>query len=191
MLLGDREERRDHCYRLWRLLDAAGAELGLGVPVYLVVTRLDDLPGFDAFMKSLPTGAEDQVLGLLIDDPDRFGGSDEERARLIRPMFERMSSLRLGILRRQERAGERRGVFEFAQHFAELEEAINTMAGLLAERNVMQHPVMVRGIFCVGGGNGAAFTRDFFSRFLLQDHGLLHHWNAASHGPSLNASSPQ
>lgn len=187
LLLGDPQQRRDHSYNLRRMLDAAGAELGLAVPVYLVVTRLDGLPGFDAFYNSLPPGTADQALGLLIDDPDAFGGSAEDRAGLIAPMFERMKNLRLGILRREQRPSARRGVFEFSQHFARLEDAINAMAGFLAERNVMQHPVMLRGIFCAGGGNNAAFTKDFFDRFLLQDHGLLHRWNPEPREPSLSA----
>ncbi len=178
LLLGNEQERRDHSFHLRRLLESAGAELALSVPVYLLVTRLDNLPGFDAFIKSLPPGVENQGLGLLIDDPVSFGGSADDRAKAIRPMFERMKSLRHGILRREARATSRRGVFDFGQDFARLEDAINTVAGLLTERNALQHPIMLRGIFCVGGGNGAAFTKDFFNRFLVQDHGLLQHWNA-------------
>lgn len=178
LLLGDAQERRDHTFHLRRLLDAAGAELGLDVPVYFVVTRLESLPGFDAFMDSLPPGTKDQALGLLIDDPRQFGGGEVDRGQAIRPMFERMKSLRLGILRREARTNVRRGVFEFGQSFAQLESAIHIVAGLLAERNVLQHPVMLRGIFFVGDGKNTAFMRDFFDRFLVQDHGLLHHWNA-------------
>ena len=67
-LVGDRPEQlEDKAKRLRSRLEELGSELGSVLPVYLLLTKADVLPGFGEFYAELPEGASDHVWGATID----------------------------------------------------------------------------------------------------------------------------
>ena len=175
-VLRDRSACQDQGLALRRLLDQAATTLNMALPVYLLVTRLDDIPGFAEFKAALPEGVDHQAVGHLIEDPVDFAGDQALRAETLRPIFDRFLSLRLGMLRCQTDALGRRGVFEFISGFVDLAQGTSTMIDLLTAPTERRHQTRLRGVFWVANGMAPAFYRDLFGRFLPQDAPLSLIW---------------
>ena len=175
-ILLDETARRDQAYALRRLLDKAATMLGVTVPVYLLITRLDDIAGFASFKASLPQGIERQVIGHLVEDQDQFSGDKAVQEAAVKPIFDRFSSLRLGMLRHEVQIERKRGIFDFVRGFNALSNGVSAMIDLLTAPTELQHDVRLRGIFWVANGATPAFYQDLFSRFLPQDHPLPFQW---------------
>ncbi len=167
---------RERGYAIRRLLDVATTTLNITVPVYLLITRLDDLPGFTAFREALPSGADRQIMGHLIEDPSRFANNRMLLATALQSMQQRFHKLRLGMLRHETKASVKRGVFDFTRGLQTAIDGMSAAVDCLAGQNDLQNDVMLRGLFLTANGQDPAFYRDMFERFLPQDHPLSHRW---------------
>lgn len=175
-VLQDETARRDQAYALRRLLDQATTMLKVTVPVYLVITRLDDIPGFAEFKAALPPRTDQQVIGHLVEEPAEFAGDKGLQTHAIQPIIDRFLSLRLGMLRHETDPARKQGIFDFMGGFTSLGEGTSAMIDLLTAPTELQHEVRLRGVFWVANGALPAFYRDLFDRFLPQDQPLSHHW---------------
>lgn len=177
---------REQGYAIRRLLDLATMTLNVTVPVYLLITRLDDLPGFVDFRAALPSGTDRQVMGHLIEDPSRFSDNRLLLATALQSMHLRFHKLRLGMLRQEARIASKRGVFDFVHGLTKVIGGMSTMVDCLTMQNDLQSDVRLRGIFMTADGQTPAFYQDLFERFLPQDESLSHQW-VANEGESLKA----
>jgi hypothetical protein len=167
------DELREHGLRLRRVLDEAMKYLQLQLPVYIIVTRCDDLSGFAEFLEGLPKEARGQVLGYRHD----MGLSQEGPPQaLIEKVFEdmrlRLHTIRLGLLKNEGNPTRRRGVFEFVEAFAGLKPGLALLFKLVFEENPFQRTPQWRGLYFAGTGKHPAFVDDFFTRFLPADQPL-------------------
>jgi|GEM_PF-4553785 len=175
-VLHDPSMCRERGYAIRRLLDLATTKLNITVPVYLLITRLDDLPGFADFRAALPSGTDRQVMGHLIDDPSRFSDNRVLLATALQSMHLRFHKLRLGMLRHEADAASKRGVFDFIHGLTKAIGGISAMVDCLTTQNDLQNDVRLRGLFMTADGLEPAFYRDLFERFLPQDQPLSHRW---------------
>ncbi len=180
-LRGSSEQVRDYGLRLRRMIDEAMKGLGVHLPIYLIVTRCDALPGFPAFVGGLPKPVGSQVLGHLVEPylPGRTI-SREEVERIFDDIRMRMHSMRLGLLRDQTDPLKRKGIFEFVESFAGLQPGLTTMVGVLVEDNPFQHTPRLRGLYFTGTQRDTAFVDDLFTRFMPRDQPLARRWHGAS-----------
>jgi type VI secretion system protein ImpL len=161
--------------------------LGIDVPVYLMVTRCDTLPGFMEFFSDQRSPAErGQVLGFTLplhgkDDPVALSSKrlDELAAALSHRMYRRVQ----GRAHTEARAS----MYMFPQWFAGLRSALLPVLGRLFARNRFMDQVSVRGVFFVSAaeavlvqgtdmpyaaaptGQRGFFLRDFVRNILLPD----------------------
>lgn len=167
---------RERGYAIRRLLDLATTRLHVTAPVYLLITRLDDLPGFTDFRAALPSGTDRQVMGHLIEDPSGFTDNRVLLANALQSMHLRFHKLRLGMLRHQMEAASKRGVFDFIHGLTKVIGGISAIVDCLTTENDLQNDVRLRGLFMTADGQEPAFYRDLFERFLPQDQPLSHMW---------------
>jgi type IV/VI secretion system ImpK/VasF family protein len=176
-LLGDASVAADTGLRLRRLVDECMHELQLELPVYVLVTGLEQLPGYAVLSNALSIEALVQAIGWRLgehpaSDFDALACFDQQIAELI----ERLHALRLTLLAGERRMDGRRGVFDFVQSISGLHDGLRQFIGSLLEHRAAQHVPHWRGLYMVAGAlperRGGSFVADLFARFLPADQPL-------------------
>ena len=114
-------------------LEEITREIGLDLPLSVMVTQLDRVDGFEAFVSRLPRPMQSAPFGWALEraDGDRDAIRDLDRG--LGAIVERLVGLRVAILDRGVPAGDRRGVFGFpfalGALLVNLRPAIRTLAG--------------------------------------------------------------
>lgn len=180
-LLSAPEGLRNYSLSLRRLMDEAMEQLQVNAPVYMVVSKLDSLPGFYATFRSLPEGVRDQVLGERIDPAPQRGENPWDRIGTIFDSLRiRFHTIRLSLLKREADPRQRKQIFEFVESLSRLREGIVSVSRILLEDNQFQHKPKLRGIYFTATGAEPAFINDLFSSFLPADQPLAERrpqWN--------------
>jgi type VI secretion system protein ImpL len=171
-------------------VDEALGFLGIDVPVYLVVTRCDTLPGFMEYFSDQRGSERGQVLGFTL--PMR--GKDDPVALCTKHFDALAGDLSHRMYRRvQGRAHvEARGsTYMFPQWFTGLRAALLAVVGRLFARNRFMDQVSARGVYFVSAaealvlqgqempyasaptGERGFFLRDLVRNIFLPDRELL------------------
>ncbi|MGI9434735.1 MAG: type VI secretion protein IcmF/TssM N-terminal domain-containing protein [Geminicoccaceae bacterium] len=175
----DEGARKHQTEALHRLLEHAMTALKAPVPVYLLITRMDDIAGFTAFKAALPPGFEQQAIGHVVEDPQGFARDREKRTAALQPILDRLSSLRLGMLRAAGDALGRQGLFDFFHGFSVLAGGTSAIIDRLMSSSEHRPDIRLRGIFWLANGVEPAFYQDLFARFLPGDHSLAPLWSSS------------
>jgi type VI secretion system protein ImpL len=176
-LLGDGEALKETSMRLRRLVDESMEHLQVQLPVYVLVTGLESLPGYSAFRGALPAEAFTQAMGWRLPENEAVSaGTSAKFDNLFAPMAERLHALRLTALAAQHEIKGRRGVFEFVQSISRIRDGLRQFVSLLLEDNPFQRTPRWRGLYFVGAPSveapAGAFVADLFTRFLPIDQPL-------------------
>jgi len=78
-LAGDDVSIREHGREIRKRLAEVRAETGLKLPVYLMITKVDLMPGFESFFGDLNAREREQVWGATLGTADRVDGVTVER----------------------------------------------------------------------------------------------------------------
>ncbi|GIV53603.1 MAG: hypothetical protein KatS3mg039_0121 [Candidatus Kapaibacterium sp.] len=124
------DERRVYAERLAEQLRGIARRLGMTLPVYVVVTHADHLPGFSAFVEALPAKERQHVFGW--NSPyapealfKRSWGQDAMAA-----VLERISAVQYDLLARSQRPIELFGVYDsFRQLVEPAQEWLDSLFG--------------------------------------------------------------
>jgi type VI secretion system protein ImpL len=161
---------------LRRLIDEAAEHLRLQLPVYLVVTGLDQLPGYDTLRAALPAEALAQALGHRLPAAPQPGASAGARlAELFDPLMLRLHALRMALLREAREAPQRQAVHGFVEQLRALRPGLELLVQALFDEAHGPRPLRWRGLYFVAAGAqpaGPAFVADLFRRFLPADQPL-------------------
>ncbi len=176
-LLAQGDTLKDASMRLRRLVDESMEHLRVQLPVYVMVTGLEQLPGYSAFRAAVPAEAFVQAMGWRLPENEAVSaGTSAKFDNLFAPMAERLHALRLTALAAQHEVKGRRGVFEFVQSITRLQGGLRQFVSLLLEDNPFQRTPRWRGLYFVGGQGpdtpAGAFVADLFTRFLPADQPL-------------------
>ncbi|MEO8811210.1 MAG: type VI secretion system protein, partial [Rhodanobacter sp.] len=176
-VLGDAEALKETSMRLRRLVDESMEHLQIQLPVYVLVTGLESLPGYAAFRAALPAEAFNQALGWRLPENEIVSaGTSDKLDSFFAPMVDRLHALRQTALAAQHEVAGRRGVFEFVQSITQMQDGLRQVVGLLLENNPFQRTPRWRGMYFVGAPTahapGGAFVADLFTRFLPVDQPL-------------------
>ncbi len=133
-----------------RLQDAQRA-LGLRVPLYLIVTKCDLLPGFQDFCDAVPAGAREESFGwanpYALDSAFSAAWIDEAFASLSDDLFR----LQVELLAREEAASPE-GLFHFSRPFRALHAPLRAFITELCRESTYQESFFFRGIYFTGDG---------------------------------------
>jgi type VI secretion system protein ImpL len=159
------------------------------LPVYLVVTGLEQLAGYAALRGALPPEVLAQAIGhrLAWSPP----GHDTAAARLdasFDPMARQLHALRMALLREQPSASARLAIHEFVEAMRSLQPALRQVADALFEsRGWGSRGLRWRGLYftaAASGAAGGAFVNDLFAHFLPADQPLVRPGRPAAPGAS-------
>ncbi|MDK4198359.1 type VI secretion system membrane subunit TssM [Pseudomonas sp. HR1] len=127
-------------------LNEVARELKVEVPVYLVLTQADHLPGFDAFFDGLSREENEQVLGTTFREAQN--GTDPG---VLRQEFEELlRRLNSQVIPRihQERDGQRRGqILDFPHQLGRLGDGLALFVELAFAGNRYQRAAQLRGFY--------------------------------------------
>lgn len=160
-------ERADDCADHLRLL----------LPIYLVVTGLEQLDGYELVRSALPAAVLEQAVGHRVGAPHgltvtaRFEALFEELAR-------RLGALRMALLREQEDPLRKLAAHRFVEQLGALAPGMQTAVERLFGPQRASEGLRWRGIYLTAAagdsGSSSAFVWDLFAHFLPADQPLAH-----------------
>jgi type VI secretion system protein ImpL len=163
-----------HADRLHRLADEASRRLQLQLPVYVVVTGLEALPGHAAFRSALPASVFRRVLGwrhvAVIED----GVLDARMEVHADAAVARLVSTAQAVLATERDTRRRREAFAFVQSLYGLQRGLRDFLERLQANEVHgDRRLHWQGLYITGGSRNDApsgdFVDDLFNRFLPAD----------------------
>jgi type VI secretion system protein ImpL len=177
-LLGDARTREAGAQRLRTLVHEAADHLRIQLPVYLVVTGLERLDGYQSVRTALPAEVLAQVLG------HRLGSDVAPRSPagvhldgLFGEIVQRLRALRMGLFRAQQRPAQRQAIHAFVEQVRALQPGLHATADCLFGNGRAPRAPRWRGLYLTASpsnGVGGAFAQDLFDRFLPGDQPLAH-----------------
>jgi type VI secretion system protein ImpL len=173
---GDSERLDAQIQLLRRRLDDLSRGLRLVFPVYVVVTKIDLIHGFEEFFGDLTGAARDQVWGATLSGalmaetaPEKL--FDQEFQLLFHTLLKR----RMPRLVREERPDRMGGIYLFPLEFHALRARLRRcIQGLLAP-GAYEHGPLLRGLYFASGGGAPAtpyFLANLFLNVIIPDYAI-------------------
>ncbi len=152
----------------------AASKMQLQLPLYIVLTGLDALPGYAAFRATLPSAVLHRALGVR---PPGTPASTQDEGRMdvhLNDLIERLQTTALAVLAAQRDARGRREVFDFVQSLPSFQRGLQTFVDhVLARETVVARRLLWCGLYLTAdakaGRPGGDFADDLFVRFLPGD----------------------
>jgi len=161
---------------LRRRLNEIRVELGVDPPVYLVLTKADQLEGFAETVRVLPAAWREQVVGWT-NEQRRLADPEARVSEALTACATRIDSFLHELLLREPDPARQRRIFVFPDQLAVLARAVARFAGVAFRRDAHSEGApFLRGVYlaCAKGADGAEplFLRDFFLDVVRGDEGL-------------------
>ncbi|SCK61361.1 ImcF-related N-terminal domain-containing protein [Variovorax sp. HW608] len=164
--------------RLRALVYDAAEHLRIQLPVYLVVTGLERLGGFDALRAALPAGVLEQALGHRLHNgaAPRVPAATQLDG-LFSEIMQRMHALRMALFRAERSPAERHATHAFVEQLRSLQPGLRSTVDVLFGYGAGPRSPRWRGLYLAAtpsDGSAGAFALDLFTRFLPSDQPLAH-----------------
>lgn len=160
--------------RLYDMVDEAVQTLHLQLPLYVVVTGLESLPGYGAFRQTLPAAALRRALGWRV-APSRLDSAAGGRLPvLVGGTMERLRVVATAALAERRDPHGRRQAFEFLWSLYGLQDGLELfLSQLLSGPSIAGRRLHWCGTYFTAGPQneapGGDFVEDLFQRFLPGD----------------------
>ncbi|MEO0558137.1 MAG: type VI secretion system membrane subunit TssM [Bacteroidota bacterium] len=149
-LLGDERELEEHAENVRRRVDELVERLGLRLPVYLVVTKSDLVPGFVEFFGELDREAREQVWGATV-EPYSTADPAEVVEREFDTLLDALRPHRNARLSRNLRREERQRVYDFPLEFGALRDRLATFSAIVFAPSPLADGPLFRGFYFTSG----------------------------------------
>jgi len=170
--------RDDLARRLRALIHDTAEHLRIQLPVYLVVTGLERLEGFDALRSALPAGVLEQALGhRLHNGAAPRVPADAQLDGLYGEIMQRMHALRMALFRAERSPAQRQAIHAFVEQLRSLQPGLRSTADVLFGYGAGPRSPRWRGLYFIAtpsNGSAGAFAQDLFTHFLPSDQPLAH-----------------
>ncbi|WPB73956.1 type VI secretion system protein [Archangium violaceum] len=161
---------------LFKGLQSLRGALGMRVPVYVVITRSDVIPGFTSFCRTLPPGRRDEMLGWSSpyspQEPYASAWVDEA----FQVIHRELCGLQLELLADgRGKQPDREAAFLFPSELRALAGPVRRLLDVLFQSSVFTQPTLLRGLYFCGDpeaegatGPGAPARAPVFVTHLLE-----------------------
>ncbi|MBP6897963.1 hypothetical protein ABIC63_005812 [Pseudacidovorax sp. 1753] len=163
-LLRDGTARTERLARLSHLAHQACGALGLALPVHLVVTQMQALPGYASFEALLPPEAFRQPWGMRHPGTGRGARPEDLLAPVFEPLMDRLHALRLGMLLDAPPMPMRRDMHEFVEQVRSLRAGLCQWLDMLTDGPPPSPLPHWQGLFFTASRPDAAFTAGLLGR---------------------------
>ena len=145
-------EREDHVEKARRRLNELTRDLRVQLPVYLMVTKCDTIPGFTEYFDDLTQEGRAQVWGVTFPYEQTLDGSAPDA---FAPEFDAlMARLNARIFARleEEKGARRRGtIFAFPQQMAALRDLLVQFVSDVFTSSHIDAQILLRGVYFTSG----------------------------------------
>ena len=128
-------------------------QLGLRLPVYLLITKMDMVGGFDECFESLPRSDRDQVWGVTFPLGATAGGDAQASSMdaAFTALLGRLSDMVLDRLHRESDLKRRSRIHGFPQEMALLRAPLSALDDAMRADSKLDPQPMLRGIYFISG----------------------------------------
>ena len=116
------------------------------IPIYLVITKSDKIPGFNEYFSSISKSEKDEVFGITFDNP-----SDNIDSKLLNEKFtkliSRINSSVLDKLYTEMHDENKNNIYLFSNSITNLFEKMNIFTDICFAQTRYRKPLMLRGIY--------------------------------------------
>ncbi|TVP91891.1 MAG: type VI secretion system membrane subunit TssM, partial [Pseudomonadaceae bacterium] len=135
-------------------------QLGVEVPVYLVLSKVDKVPGFEAFFDALSSDERDQVFGHSFSQ-DQDGTQADTVQLMFSDLLKRLHNQVISRLH-QERDVQRRGrILDFPQQLGQLGDRLALFIELAFAGNRYQRASRLRGFYLTSAPHQVSDMPDY------------------------------
>jgi type VI secretion system protein ImpL len=129
--------------------------LGMPVPVYVIVTRLDRVPHFAEYVHNLSDGEVNQVLGSPLPRSEASAGVYAEQASrtlaaVVDGLVYTLGEFRVEMLNRENEPANVAGVYEFPREFGKLRKNLNQYLVEVCKPSQLSANPYLRGFYFTG-----------------------------------------
>ncbi len=137
--------------RVRERIDEVAERLKMVVPIYVLFTKCDLVPGFVESFADLRKQERGQIWGATL----RLHGERRPPRELFEEGFDELVAIvekrALGRLGQERNLGARQRIFEFPQQMLALRQNLAEFVGTLLEENVYQETPILRGVYFTSG----------------------------------------
>jgi len=152
-LLGQTEtEATRHAEALRARVQELYSQLGVRLPIYVLVTKADLVAGFNEFFANLTKEGRDQVWGVTF-PADDAAGTDALKTlpAQLAALQQRIGGQLIGRLQEEADLGHRGLIAAFDQQFALVNRLLDTFLQRVFASSGYDHPLLVRGVYFTSG----------------------------------------
>ncbi len=149
-LLGDELDLEDHADNIRRRVDELVQRLGLRLPVYLVITKTDLIPGFVEFFGELDRDGREQIWGATV-EPYSTADPAEVVEREFDGIMDALRPHRNARLSRNLRREERQRVYDFPLELASMRDRLARFSSVVFAPNPLSEGPLFRGFYFTSG----------------------------------------
>lgn len=130
-------------------------QLGLRLPVYVVVTKTDLIPGFQEFCGSIPLGAKQQMFGWSSPYSDK-DFSPRWVAEAIASVSERIRHITMDVCCEDLSGQSTDSLFVFPYEFEKISDNLELYLRQIFQKEAYRTPLLLRGIYFCGDSQRAS-----------------------------------
>ncbi|MBD8496350.1 type VI secretion system membrane subunit TssM [Pseudomonas syringae] len=153
LLLGSDEERAAHAVAIRSRVQELHDQLGVRFPIYLMLTKLDLLPGFMEFFDALSKEERAQVWGttFVLDDGKQAAGPLQDFPAEFAALEQRLNERLVERLQQERDPARRDLIYGFSQQFAALRQALQSFLEGVFRPNPYEERPLLRGVYFTSG----------------------------------------
>lgn len=141
------EERHAHAQAIQSRIQELYEQLGVQVPIYVLLTKFDLLHGFMEYFEELDQNERAQVWGATFDLETSQSGATEYLDDELSGLEQRLHSQLLQKMDRQRSRQRREAIYTFPQQFSALRGTISNFVKQIFDQSRFQQPVKLRGLY--------------------------------------------
>ncbi|MCF5632229.1 type VI secretion system membrane subunit TssM, partial [Pseudomonas syringae] len=153
LLLGSDAERADHAAAIRLRIQELHTRLGVRFPIYLMLTKLDLVPGFMEFFDALSKEERAQVWGMTfaLDDGKSAEGPLQDFQKEFSALEQRLNERLVERLQQERDPARRDLIYGFPQQFAALRQTLQSFLDGVFKPNAFEERALLRGVYFTSG----------------------------------------
>lgn len=150
-LLGGKTNIPEISAELRKRIHEMHTKLGIHFPVYLMITKLDLLHGFDKFFDHLTEEQRNQYLGISLSDTEGMETPIATASNALSEVVDKLRSSMLGTIHQLESSEDKAAAFAFPEEFERLNQAVLSLFKELSKSSKFEQPISWRGVYFSSG----------------------------------------
>lgn len=153
LLLGTDAEREAHAVAIRARIQELYTQLGVRFPIYLMLTKLDLVPGFMEFFDALSKEEREQVWGMTfaLDDGKNTQGPLAEFLNEFALLEQRINARLVERLQQERDPARRDLIYGFPQQFGALKDCLQSFLDGVFKPNAYEDRALLRGVYFTSG----------------------------------------